>query len=402
MRISLIAGAALLAACSPSPAPEAAQPESAAALHERILTLDTHLDTPVHFERPGWDFAERRSFETDLSHVDLPRMREGGLDGGFFVLYTPQGPTDAAGLADAKARADRRLAAMLRTLETNSREIALATRADEAERIARSGRRIAFLSVENSYPLGNSVAGLADWYRAGVRMAGPVHNGGNQFGDSASGGTQAWGGLSPLGREWVREMNRLGMIVDGSHASDAALAQLMELSATPVILSHSGLKAIFDHPRNITDDQLRALAAQGGVLHINSVFLTRYNMTDRRRPLSDRMNRMSEMTPAEQRALAAEWAALDREERVNDTGFDTFMAALLRCLQIAGVDHCGIGADWDGGGGVREFEDVTALPRVTARLIEAGYSATDVEKIWSGNILRVMRQVEAHAGRTRR
>jgi len=176
----------------------------------------------------------------------------------------------------------------------------------------------------------------------------------------------------------------------------------MALSTTPVILSHSGLKVIFDHPRNISDDQLRALAAQGGVLHINSVFLTRYNMTDRRRPLSDRMNRMSEMTPAEQRALALEWAALDREERVNDTGFDTFMAALLHCLRVAGVDHCGIGADWDGGGGVREFEDVTALPRITARLIEAGYSAADVEKIWSGNILRVMRQVEAYASRTAR
>lgn len=406
MRISIVITAALLAACSPSPAPEAVQPESAGALHERILTLDTHLDTPVHFERPGWNFAERRSFETDLSHVDLPRMREGGLDGGFFVLYTPQGPTDAAGFANAKARADRRLAAMLRTLEANRSEIALATRADEAEAIARSGRRIAFLSVENSYPLGPDVAamrtGLADWYRAGIRMAGPVHNGGNQFGDSASGGTQSFGGLSQLGRRWVEEMNRLGMIIDGSHASDAALAQLMDLSATPVILSHSGLKAIFDHPRNITDDQLRALAAQGGVLHINSVFLTRYNMTDRRRPLSARMDRMSEMTPAEQRALAAEWAALDREERVNDTGFDTFMAALLRCLQIAGVDHCGIGADWDGGGGVREFEDVTALPRITARLIEAGYSASDVEKIWSGNILRVMRQVELHAASLRR
>lgn len=192
------------------------------------------------------------------------------------------------------------------------------------------------------------------------------------------------------------------MVIDGSHASDVALTQLMALSATPVILSHSGLKVIFDHRRNISDDQLRALAAQGGVLHMNSVFLTRYNMTDRRRPLSDRMNRMSEMTPAEQRALAAEWAALDREERVNDTGFDTFMAALLHCLRIVGVDHCGIGADWDGGGGVREFEDVTALPRITARLVEAGYSATDVEKIWSGNILRVMREVEAHAARARR
>lgn len=398
MRLILMTAALAIAACSPSSAPDTAAPTSAdpATLHERILTLDTHLDTPVHFDRPGWSIAaEGRTFANDLSHVDIPRMRAGGLDGGFFVLYTPQGPLTAEGYAAARAHADRRLAAMLRVFRENADAMTLATRADDAARIAATGRRIAYMSVENSYPLGESVAGLADWYRAGIRMAGPVHNGDSQFADAASRGNNRWGGLSPLGRAWVAEMNRLGMIIDGSHSSDAALRQMMALSEAPVVLSHSGFKAIFDHPRNIDDALAREVAADGGVIFINSVFLTRFNITPARAPLYDRFERLAEMTPAEQRALAAEWAALDEVERINDTGFDTFMRALLHCIRTVGVDHCGIGADWDGGGGVRGFEDVTAIPQITLGLINAGYGAADIEKIWSGNLLRVFREVEA-------
>ncbi len=296
----------------------------------------------------------------------------------------------------------RAWAAMLRVFAEHRDAITLATRADDAARIARTGRRIAYMAVENSYPLGESVAGLADWYRAGIRMAGPVHNGDSQFADAASRGNARWGGLSPLGRLWVAEMNRLGMMIDGSHSSDAALREMMALSATPVILSHSGFKAIFDHPRNIDDALAREVAAQGGVIFINSVFLTRFNITPARQPLYDRFERLTEMTPAEQRALAAEWAALDQRERINDTGFDTFMRAVLHCIRTVGVDHCGIGADWDGGGGVRGFEDVTAIPQITLGLINAGYSEADIAKIWSGNLLRVFRAVEAERDRLAR
>ncbi len=406
MRTLLTVVSLALAACSPSPAPESAAPSARpSAVHSRTLTLDTHLDTPVLFERQGWDFAERHSWATDLSHVDLPRMAAGGaLDGGFFVIYTPQGELTPAGFAAARSRAQRRLLAIQRVLAANAQNVTLATSAADAARIDRSGRRVAFLSVENSYPLGDDIAGvrsgLADWYRAGVRMAGPVHNGGNQFGDSA--GTQRLGGLSQLGRRWVEEMNRLGLIIDGSHSSDDTLRQMMALSTTPVILSHSGFKAIFDHRRNIDDALAREVAAQGGVIHINSVFLSRYNATPARNALSERMEAMDRMTPAEQRALAAEWAALDRTERVNEGDFALYMRALLHCLNVVGVDHCGIGADWDGGGGLRDMEDIEANPRITAALITAGYSAADIEKIWSGNILRVLRAVEAERNRQAR
>jgi membrane dipeptidase len=399
MRPLFCLAAISLAACTPAPAPEpTAASTDPATVHERILTLDTHLDTPVVFERQGWNFAERHEWATDLSHVDLPRMREGGLDGGWFVVYTPQGEIGAADDAAALALARQRLATIHRVIDANAATIGIARTAAEGERLARAGKRVAFISMENSSPLGSDLSLLDEFYAGGVRMAGPVHNGGNRLADSA-GGPVRHGGLSPLGRLWVARMNRLGIIIDGSHASDDTLRQMMALSETPVILSHSGFKAIFDHRRNIDDALAREVAAQGGVIHINSVFLSRYNSTPARSALSDQMERMDRMTPAEQRAVADAWTALDRTERLNEGDFALFMRALFHCLQVVGVDHCGIGADWDGGGGLRDFEDIRALPRVTAALLAAGYSEADVEKIWSGNILRVMRAVEAHARR---
>ena len=390
-----------LAACAPTGAPEAPPAaDDATAVHQRMLTLDTHLDTPVHFDRAGWDITERHTFATDLSHVDVPRMREGGLDGGFFVVYTPQEDLTPAGTAAEAAHAERRLSAIERVLREHPDQLTLATRAADAARIARTGKRIVFISVENSAPLGDSVAGLADWYRRGVRMAGPVHSRDNQFADSAT-GNRRWGGLSPLGRQWVAEMNRLGIIVDGSHSSDEALRQMMALSTTPVILSHSGFKSIFDHRRNVDDALAREVAAQGGVIQVNSVFLSRFNNSAARAPLYDLLDRIDELTPEQQRDLAARWAALDRTERVNEGDFDLFMRALKHCLDTVGVDHCGVGADWDGGGGVAGLDDVTALPRITARLLEWGYGEADVQKIWSGNILRVLRAVEAAAAPNR-
>ncbi len=389
--------AMMLGGCAPASTPGATPAsDTPAAIHERILTLDTHLDTPVLFERQGWDFSARHDWASDLSHVDLPRMADGGLDGGFFVVYTAQGGIDSAGDAAALAHARRRLAAIHRVVDAHGAAIGIARSAAGGEALVRSGKRAAFIAMENSAPLGDDLALLDEFYAGGVRMAGPVHNGGNRLADSA-GGPVRHGGLSPLGREWVAAMNRLGLIIDGSHSSDDTLRQMMALSATPVILSHSGFKAIFDHRRNIDDALAREVAAQGGVIHINSVFLSRYNSSPARDALMAAMERMDAMTPVEQRAVAAQWAALDRTERVNEGDFALFMRALTHCLQIVGVDHCGIGADWDGGGGLRDFEDVAALPRVTAALIDAGYGEGDIAKIWSGNILRVMRAVEAHA-----
>lgn len=229
-------------------------------------------------------------------------------------------------------------------------------------------------------------------------MAGPVHSKDNQFADSAT-GQATWKGLSPLGKQWVAEMNRLGMVIDGSHSSDATFDQLLELSKTPIILSHSGPKALWGHNRNIDDDRIRKLAAKGGAVCMNSVFLTKMNYTDERNRLSALVDKIGTLSPGEQAKLTAQVRALDKVAPVQDTDFENFMTNLLYLLKVAGPDHVCMGADWDGGGGVRGFEDITALPKVTERLIAAGYSEADIAKIWSGNVLRIMRAADAAKGK---
>jgi len=388
---------ALLALCLASPAAAQEQVSASDALfHEQLLVLDTHLDTPILFERPGWDFADFHRYEWDNSQIDLPRMEQGGLDGGFFVIYTRQGPLTPEGYAAARAGALKRAMAIQRVVAAHPDKLGFATTPADALRLAGEGKRIVFQSIENSYPLGEDLSMLQAFYDLGVRMAGPVHFKNNQFADSATDAPR-WHGLSPLGRRWVAEMNRLGMLIDASHASDEAFDQMLALSKVPIILSHSGPRAMFDHPRNLDDARMRKLAAAGGVMQVNSVYLSPLDDSAERDAIQDRQEKFATMSAAERRQLIADKAALDAKHPYTTTTFDMFMASLLHAIKVMGVDHVGIGADWDGGGGVIGMEDIRALPRITAGLRHARYSDADIQKIWSGNILRLLQQAEDNA-----
>jgi membrane dipeptidase len=397
MRLSLLALPLLLLSM-----PAFAQQRVSSAdrlFHEQLLTLDTHLDTPVLFERRGWNFDRWHEYDWDNSQVDVARMEQGGLDGGFFVIYTPQGPLTPQGLAAAREAALMRAAAIQRVVAANPDKLAFAYTADDAARIHAEGKRIIYQSIENSFPLGNDVSLLPTFYRLGVRMASPVHNGSNQFSDSARprAGDPVHNGLSPLGRQWLAEMNRLGMIVDGSHASDAAINQMIDLSKTPIILSHHGPKAMFDHPRNISDDLMRKLARSGGVMQMNTLFL----VPSQSRPGSDDIENQQEqwgtLTAEQRRRLVASKSALDAKSPPSFANLDIFMRSVLHAIKVMGVDHVGIGADWDGGGGLTDMKDISGLAAITARLRQAGYSDADIAKIWSGNQLRLLRAAERHA-----
>lgn len=394
MRPFLIAlGAFALSSCATVGASE-----DAAALHSRLLTLDTHLDTPLHFGRPGWRFDAAHSLADDLSQVDIPRMASGALDGGFFVIYTEQGPLDANGYAKALAFARGRSDLIDRTIAANANAIAPALTADDARRLNAAGKLIAFKSIENSYPLGEDISLLAEFHRRGVRLAGPVHSKNNQFADSAT-DTPRWNGLSPLGQQWVAEMNRLGMVIDASHSSDAAFDQMLELSKAPIILSHSGLRSAHDHPRNLDEARVRKLAAKGGAICVTTVFLSEMNLSAERGELFGQFERFETLTPAQQAELTRRWRALDGREKMWDADFEDFMTMVLRTIEIAGPDAVCFGADWDGGGGIDGIEDITAFPKVTARLRAAGYSDADIEKMWSGNVLRILSSAERSAAR---
>lgn len=394
-RLTVLAASTALAACTTvSKAPQA----DPAQVHRDLLVLDTHLDTPINFGRAGWNFADRHSHETDIAQVDLGRMREGYLDGGFFVIYTPQGELTAEGYAGALAFARTRSDTIDRELARHSDLIGVATTAEDAVRLNAAGKLIAFKAIENSYPLGESVSLLSEFHRRGVRMVGPVHSANNQFSDSAT-DKPRWNGLSPLGREWVAEMNRLGMVIDGSHASDAAFDQLLELSKTPIILSHTSPRSVHDHPRNLDDDRIRRLAAKGGAMCMSTIFMSEMNLTPERAELFDRYERIAQLSEAEQAELIRQTRALDAREPMWSIGFETYMSALLHLIEVAGVDHVCFGADWDGGGGIEGLTDISGLPVITARLLAAGYSVADIEKMTSGNVLRLLRAAEAAKGR---
>jgi membrane dipeptidase len=350
---------------------------------------------PARFHT-GWDLGDHHQFAEDNSQVDLPRMEQGGLDGGFFVIYTAQGDLNPAAYARARSAALLRATEIHHMLGAHRDKIALVTTADDGERAWREGKRLAYISIENSWPLGEDLTLLQSFYGLGVRMAGPVHSRDNQFADSTT-GQGRWRGLSPLGRRWVAEMNRLGMLIDVSHSSDAAFDQMIELSRVPMVASHSGPRAIFDHPRNLDDDRMRRLARSGGVMFINSIFLAPSAGTPERGAIEQRQERWAELSPPERRQLLADRAALDARQPFTNATFDTFMASMLHAVRVMGADHVGLGADWDGGGGVQGLEDISLLPRVTARLRREGMSEADIAKIMGGNLMRVMRQAEAYA-----
>lgn len=409
MRAGLMMGAALTALL-----PLTAQAEAPVVskqvyqLHQKLLTLDSHLDTPASLDLPGWSIEEGHDVHGDYTQVDLPRMKKGGLDGGFWAIYTGQGPVTIEGFRKARDFAILRGLSIRNMVAADPANFALALEAKDAAPIAAAGKRVVYLSIENAYPLGEDVTLLKTFYDIGVRVSGFAHFAHNQFADSSTdpSGKPRFGGLSPLGKELLKEMNRLGIVPDASHSSDQVLDDLLALSTTPIILTHSGCKAIYGHPRNIDDDHLKALAAKGGVIQMNAygTYLRASKPNPQRqealKALFGQLREDAKLSPEKRAELLAKRQEIDRLYPDTDRPtFDDFMAHMLHALKVVGPDHVGIGADWDGGGGVVGLEDVVDLPRITAALLKAGYSEADIQKIWSGNVLRVLAANEAGKGK---
>ena len=369
--------------------------------HNDLLALDSHLDTPLVLDRAGFDISQRHDWLDDYAQVDLPRMKEGGLDGGFWVIYTAQGPLTDADYAKALAHARQRNQVIDDMVRDLGDDFAPATRAEDAARIAASGKRVVYKSIENSYPLGTNIDLLDGFYEAGGRMVGLVHSTNNQFADSSTDKSgQKWGGLSPLGRQLIRRAKRLGMIVDMSHAHDEALAQAIELYETPIILSHSGVAELYKHARNVPDALLKKLAQSGGVIQINSLsgYLRDLDTHPNRLPEFIGLYRKYQNAPGGMRenhkAFIADRRALDTKYPPDYAEFSDVMDHIFHALALMGPDHVGIGLDWDGGGGVNGLQDVSDLPRITAALQAGSVAPKTIEKIWSGNMLRLLKRAE--------
>jgi membrane dipeptidase len=324
------------------------------------------------------------------------------------VLYTPQGPRTPEGFAAARERALKTSANIDRMVGQNYGKFGMAYTAADAARIARQGKRVVYKSIENSYPLGLDVDALDEFYRLGVRIVGPVHGRNNDWADSATDAAgPEWNGLSPRGVELVKRANKLGIVLDGSHASDATIAQMIELSKSPIILTHHGMKAVYDHPRNITDDLARKLAASGGVIQMNSLYSgpVPAPSAERVKALADlnaKYGPRDKLAPDKLVALNAELAAINEKYPAPKASLDDYLKQIDHALEVVGPNHVGFGADWDGGGGVVGLEDVSMLPKITQHLRDKGYSQRDLQKMWSGNVLRLLREAEQEAAREAR
>ncbi len=401
----IVSVTALLGSCTTtSPEDrETAQPvDPVAELHESLLVLDSHLDTPVLLVRPGFDILHRHDPVLDYSQVDYPRMLEGGLDGGFWVIYSQQGPVTTEAFQASRDTAILRALAIHKMVAAHPDKFSLATDADHAARIHSVDKRIVYLSIENAYPFGEDLSLVKTFYDLGVRMIGPVHFANNQFGDSATDPKgQQWQGLSPLGKELVKEANRLGIILDGSHGHNDLVRQMIDLSRTPIVLSHSGATEIYDHPRNVPDDILLKLKETGGVIQMNafSAYLSQLPETPERTAAYKALREeMKDVAPALRSQVYLEKRrVIDAQYPAPLATFEDYMDHFLYVLKLIGPDHVGVGADWDGGGGVEGMRDITGFPQVTARLLQEGYTEEDLKKIWGGNLIRLLAAVEAHA-----
>lgn len=332
-------------------------------IHENILTIDTHVDTPfyIYMTDPDFDLGERHDPYECASKVDFPRMKEGGLDAIFFAVFVWQRERTPEGNEDAKEKALDMLNIIHENLERHSELADLALTAKDAYRIEKGGNRAVFIGMENGYPIGNDLTLIETYYDLGVRYVTLCWSMNNDICDSS---TDPAGpehvGLSDFGKEVVAEMNRLGMIVDVSHISDKAFYDVLEVTTAPVIASHSGARAIHDHPRHLDDAMLKKLAENGGVVHVLFMYVKEPDLDD-----------------PEKKATVAD--VVDHIDHI---------------VEVAGIDHVGIGSDFDGGGGVVGCFDVSEMPNITMELVNRGYSREEIRKIWGGNFLRVLRAVE--------
>ena len=397
---SLLALPAMLALeASTAHAADNGSPE-ARALQARIVTLDSHLDTPANFSTPGWSILDRHDSKTG-SQVDYPRLVEGELDGGLWAIYTPQGGRTPADNLAARDQGLRRLVEIRELLAAHPDKFELALTADDAARIKKEGKRIVYISIENASPLASDPSLLTAYYKLGLRVLGIVHAKNNDFGDSATDQPE-WHGLSPKGRALVAEANRLGIVIDQSHASDDVFDQLLTLSKAPFILSHTSSSALHKHARNIDDERIRKLAAKGGVIQVNSLsgyLIDGGETPEYRKELGALRDRVEKLPPgpAHEQEFRRQRDTLDAKYHIRRATFEDYIAQILHILKVAGPDHVGLGADWDGGGGVTGLEDVSQLPKITDRLLKAGYTEQQIANIWGGNLLRVIRQAQALA-----
>ncbi|MDX9928867.1 MAG: dipeptidase [Bacteroidales bacterium] len=386
-----IALVALTVACGDS---EQTVLKKADKIHAAVLTVDTHCDTPMRFTRPGFDIGKKN----EDGCVDFPRMIEGGLNAEFFAVYLGQGPRTDEGLERAYQRAKETFTLVHENVARYPEMAEIALTPDDAYRLKKEGKIAAFIGMENGYPIGKDITRIEEFYNLGMRYITLSHSSNNDICDSSTdrNGSEH-DGLSAFGEEVVAEMNRLGIMVDVSHISDASFYDVIRLSKAPVIASHSSCRAICENPRNLDDDMLLALKENGGVIQIcilgNYLIGPNPELEARNAQIRAKYEGLGELTP-EQRSQMRDELNAARRELQKVANVSDAVDHIDHVVQVIGIDHVGVGTDFDGGGGVEGCRTVADMKNITIELVRRGYSKKEIEKIWGGNFMRVFREVE--------
>lgn len=372
--------------------------EKANRIHNKALTVDSHVDTPLALTRPGFRFGERHEHAGRSHKLDLPRMEEGGLDGVFFAVFVGQKERTEAGNRAALLQVEKIMDSIQTTVSRYPDQLEMAVSPKEFRKIAKQGKHAIFLGMENGYPIGNNLSLVDSFYNAGIRYITLCHSYNNDICDSSTDSVE-FDGLSAFGEEVVARMNDLGMMIDVSHASDASFYDVIEQSATPIIASHSCARALCDNPRNLSDDMLLKLKENGGVIQM--CILSAYVKTPEPNPQRDsarqavyeKHGNYYELDDQGREAFLVDWYKVDVDFPQKLATVSDVVDHIDHIVEVAGIDHVGIGTDFDGGGGVEGCYDVSEMGNITLELVRRGYTRREIEKIWSGNLMRVMNEV---------
>ncbi len=393
--------------------------ERAQGIHERTITLDTHDDINTKNFTDSVNYTQRLD-----TQINLPKMVEGGLDVAWLIVYTGQDSLTNEGYEKAKENAMDKFAAIRRLCEEYAPgKIELAFSSDDVRRIVAAGKKVAMIGVENAYPIGEDLSGFKQYHDLGARYISLSHNGHSQFSDSNTGEKDSvWlhNGLSDLGKKAVAEMNRLGIMIDVSHPSKVAMKQMIALSKAPIIASHSSARALCDHSRNLDDEQLMLMKENGGV--VQTVAFSSYLNTEKHEAKAAYMKDIYQKVAD---SLGIEWFERSQFGSLSDIQKEAFMENYPKVTQIGkdmavktadapqgvtvadfidhidymvkliGIDHVGISSDFDGGGGIEGWSDASETFNVTLELVKRGYTEEEIGKFWSGNLLRVLDEVQA-------
>jgi membrane dipeptidase len=382
--------------------------QKAARIHNAVLTIDTHCDTPMNLTASDFNIAERHDAKKTDTKVDLPRMKEGGLDAQFWAVFLSQGKRTDEGHANANKKAFDIIKTIYKSVEAAPELAQIAKTPEDAYIIEKTGKRAIYIGIENGYAIAHDLSMIEKFWQLGVRYITLCHTLNNDICDSSTDKKgPEYNGLSPFGVEVVKEMNRTGMIIDVSHISDSSLYDVLRITKVPVIASHSCARAMCDNPRNLTDEGLRAIAKNGGVIQM--CILTDYVKKPNPNPARDsalvalrlKYNNFQGLTPEQERAGNEAWHKIGKDFPQKLATVKDVVDHIDHIVKIAGIDHVGIGTDFDGGGEVSGCYDVSQMGNITLELVKRGYTEEQIRKIWGGNFMRVFNAVlEGAAKRT--